>query len=66
MVVDLGAGAEFLPRGRRGPLIGVRAGYLAAAFGSEWDAYGHTVVGGPEASIAGPYARVTVGWAWRR
>ncbi|WP_420125138.1 hypothetical protein [Longimicrobium sp.] len=66
VVVDLGAGAEFLPRGRRGPLIGVRAGYLAAAFGSEWDAYEHTVVGGPEASIAGPYARVTVGWAWRR
>lgn len=66
MVVDLGAGAEFLPAGRRGPLIGLRAGYLAANFGAEWDAYEHTVVGGPEASIAGPYARVTVGWAWRR
>ena len=66
VVVDLGAGAEFLPRGRRGPLIGVRAGYLAASFGSEWDAYEHTVVGGPEASITGPYVRMTVGWAWRR
>ncbi|HEX5869055.1 MAG TPA: outer membrane beta-barrel protein, partial [Longimicrobium sp.] len=47
-VVDLGAGAEFLPHGRRGPLIGVRAGYLAASFGSEWDAYEHAVIGGPE------------------
>ena len=66
MVVDLGAGAEFLPRGRRGPLIGVRAGYLAASFDSAWDAYEHTVAGGPQASITGPYLRVTVGWGWRR
>lgn len=66
MVVDLGAGAEFLPRGRLGPLIGVRAGYLKASFGSGWDAYEHTVVGGPEASITGPYVRMTAGWAWRR
>lgn len=66
LVVDLGAGAEFLPGGRGGPLIGLRAGYLAASFGSEWDAYEHTVTGGPEASIAGPYLRMTVGWAWTR
>lgn len=66
LVVDLGAGAEFLPRGRRGPLIGLRAGYLAASFDADWDAYEHTAVGGPDASISGPYARVTVGWAWRR
>lgn len=66
VVVDLGAGAEFLPRGRRGPLIGVRAGYLAASFGREWDAYEHTVAGGPQASIAGPYLRMTLGWGWRR
>lgn len=66
MVVDLGAGAEFLPRGRRGPLIGIRAGYLKASFDSAWNAYERTVVGGPEASISGPYIRMTVGWAWRR
>lgn len=66
LVVDLGAGAEFLPRGRGGPLVGVRAGYLNASFDSAWDAYEHTVVGGPQASITGPYARVTVGWTWRR
>lgn len=67
MVVDLGAGAEFLPGGPGGPLIGLRAGYLAVPFNPDWvTSYGHPVRGGPEASIAGPYVRVTVGWAWRR
>ncbi len=66
MVVDLGAGAELLPLGRRGPLVGVRAGYLKASFGPHWNAYEHTAVGGPEASITGPYLRMVVGWAWRR
>lgn len=66
MVVDLGAGAEFLPAGRRGPLIGLRVGYLAASFDAPWDSYEHTVTGGPDASIAGPYLRMTIGWAWRR
>jgi Outer membrane protein beta-barrel domain len=66
MVVDLGAGAEFLPRGRGGPLIGVRVGYLAASFDSDWYSFEHAVTGGPDASISGPYLRMTVGWAWRR
>jgi hypothetical protein len=66
VVFDLGAGAEILPGGRRGPLIGVRAGYLAAPFSSDWDAYELTATGGPDSSISGPYARLTVGWAWRR
>ena len=66
LVVDVGAGAEFLPRGRRGPLIGLRAGYLAGPFTSDWDTNEHTVIGGPEASISGPYLRMTIGWAWRR
>ena len=67
MVVDLGAGAELLPGGRRGPLIGLRAGYLALPFNPDWvTSYGHPVRGSPEASIAGLYVRVTVGWAWRR
>ncbi len=65
-VLDLGAGAEFLPRGRGGPVIGLRAGYLAASFTGPWDSYERTAIGGPDASISGPYARVTVGWAWRR
>lgn len=67
MVVDLGAGAEFLPRGAGGLLIGLRAGYLAAPFDPDWvTSYGRPVRGGPEASIAGPYLRLTVGLAWRR
>lgn len=67
MVVDLGAGAEFLPSGPGGPLVGLRAGYLALPFDPDWvTSYGHPVRGGPDASIAGPYVRVTVGWAWRR
>ncbi len=50
VVVDLGAGAELLPGGRgRGPLIGVRFGYLAALFGSEsnWQLYEYTAKDGP-------------------
>lgn len=67
VVVDLGAGAEFLPRGR-GLLVGVRLGYLAASFGSNtsWQLYEQTATGGPPATIAGPYLRVVVGGAWRR
>lgn len=69
VVVDLGAGAELLPGGRgRGPLIGVRLGYLLARFGSEsnWQLYEYTASGGPPATIAGPYVRVVVGGGWRR
>lgn len=69
LVVDLGAGAELLPAGRgRGPLIGLRLGYLAARFGSgsNWQLHERTARGGPAASIAGPYVRVVVGGAWRR
>lgn len=66
VVVDVGAGAEFLPHGRRGPLIGLRAGYLMGPLASAWGSDERTVIGGPDASISGPYLRVTVGWAWRR
>ena len=66
LVLDLGAGAEFLPAGRHGLLIGLRAGWLTGPFTSTWENYENTVRGGPDASISGPYARVTVGWAWRR
>ena len=66
LVLDLGAGAEFIPAGRHGPMIGVRVGYLTGPFTSNWEMYEHSVSGGPDASIAGPYARVVVGWAWSR
>ena len=66
LVADLGIGAEFLPRDRSGLLIGVRAGYLAGPASSEWESPDFEVAGGPDASIAGPYARITLGWAWRK
>ena len=67
-VVDIGAGAEFLPSGRGGGLlIGLRLGYLAAPFDTSWD-YLHEreAGGGPDATISGPYFRVVIGGAWRR
>ena len=66
LVVDLGAGAELLPRDRSGFTIGVRAGWLTGPFTDRWEMYEHEVRGGPDASLGGPYARVTFGWAWTR
>ncbi|HEX2219348.1 MAG TPA: outer membrane beta-barrel protein [Gemmatimonadales bacterium] len=69
VVADLGAGAELLPGGRgRGPLIGLRVGYLVAGFGSatNWQLYEYTASDGPSATIAGPYVRVVVGVGWGR
>lgn len=65
-VIDLGIGAEFLPKG--GLLLGIRAGYLAASFGDDnnWWLQNGTATNGPEASIAGPYVRFTLGGAWKR
>ena len=68
-VVDFGAGLEFFPRGRAsGALIGVRLGYLLASFGSEssWQLTDGAALGGPSASITGPYVRVLLGGAWTR
>ena len=69
LVVDLGIGAELLPSGQgRGPMIGLRLGYLAAQFGSasNWQLYDRVASNGPPATIAGPYVRVVIGGAWRR
>ena len=71
VVVDLGAGLELLPGGRgRGPMIGLRFGYLANPFTTGWklDGTGEGIpaTGGPAATIAGPYLRVVVGAGRRR
>jgi hypothetical protein len=69
LVMDLGAGAELLPRrSGRGLVLGIRAGYLVTSFGSSsnWQMYEQTAAGGPAATIAGPYIRVTIGGAWAR
>ena len=65
-VVDLGAGAEFLPGGwGRGLMVGLRLGYVAAPFASDWRIHEREVTGGPGTSIGGPYIRATVGIARR-
>ncbi len=64
MAVDLGAGAELLlgRRGANGPLLGLRVGYLATPFDRGWTLDGRSVSGAPAATVAGPYARVVIGW----
>lgn len=66
-VVDLGAGAEFLPsRNGRGTLIGVRFGYVFAPSPTSWQMNHCAVSDGPAATIAGPYIRMVIGaGGWR-
>ena len=67
-VIDLGFGAEIVPKDRGGAVIGLRAGYLMSSFGSssDWWLQNGTATGGPEASISGVYLRMTLGGAWKR
>ena len=61
-LLDLGAGADFLPGGwARGLVIGVRLCYLAAPSGSGWGLYERDARGGPAATFTGPYFRVVLG-----
>ncbi len=68
LAVDVGAGAELLLGSRRGrrPLVGVRLGYLAMPSRTNWRLDDRPVSGGPAATLAGPYVRVTVGTGRRR
>ncbi len=67
VIADLGIGAELTSdRNGRAAMIGVRVGYLAASKSTNWWLNEHEVSGGPEASIAGAYVRVTVGVVRRR
>lgn len=67
MVVDFGAGAEIaLSRRGAGPLVGVRLGYLVTPFDQGWTRDGRSVSGAPEATVAGPYVRVIIGWRKER
>jgi hypothetical protein len=64
VLADISVGVELLARQQgRGPMIGVRAGYVAAPASSEWNVGHIPVRNGPRASIAGPYLRVTLGTA---
>ena len=67
MVMDLGAGAELeLRRNARGPVIGLRAGYVATPFDQGWTFEGAPVTGAPSATVAGPYVRMMLGWRRER
>lgn len=67
MVLDLGAGAEYLLHARAGgPLLGLRLGYVATPFDQGWTRDGRTVTGAPRATVAGPYARIVIGWRRQR
>ena len=67
VVVDLGAGGEFLLRARgSGVLLGVRLGYLAAPSSNDWRLYSYFISDGPAATLAGPYIRALIGVAWKR
>ena len=66
-LVDLGVGVELLARATgRGPMLGLRVGYLAMPSTTEWQLRERPVTGGPEASLAGPYVRVMIGTGRRR
>lgn len=63
LVVDLGATLEFVPGdpAGRGPVLGLRTGYLAGSLLSEWSTAGRPISDAPEASLSGPYLRILVG-----
>jgi hypothetical protein len=67
MVVDFGVGAEVvLSRRGNGPLVGLRLGYLATPFDQGWTRDGRSVSGAPDATVAGPYVRMVIGWRRER
>lgn len=64
LLVSLGAGAEyrFLGAPNNGGLqVGLRAGYVWAPSGAEWELDGESLAGGPDATLSGPYVRIHVG-----
>jgi opacity protein-like surface antigen len=68
LVYSLGAGADYLVTrtgASRGVVFGVRAGLLASPNRTSWTRDGDTVVAGPDAAFAGPFARFVVGFGGR-
>ena len=68
MVMDLGAAAElsFRSVSLSGPVIGLRFGYVTTPFDQGWTVDGRSVTGAPRATVAGPYARLMLGWRRER
>ena len=61
LLVQIGAGAEYPLQSDGGLRIGLRAGYLLTAFSSDWTINDQSIGGGPDATLGGPFVRLTIG-----
>lgn len=64
LLLSLGAGVnyQFHPPGESGGLrVGLRAGYVLSPYTSSWQIDESTLSNGPDASLAGPFVRLTIG-----
>jgi hypothetical protein len=64
LLVSLGAGLEYQfsgPEERGGFRLGLRAGYMLSPLESEWQLDDTTLSGGPDATLQGPFIRLTIG-----
>ncbi len=61
-LVSLGGGLEYrFGDAEGGFLLGLRAGYLLAPYRSDWHLGDEVLGDGPDASLAGPFVRLTIG-----
>ncbi len=64
VLVSLGGGLEYqfgTPGEGRTARLGVRAGYMISALSSDWQLGNSSLAGGPDASMQGPFLRLTIG-----
>ncbi|MFB6273995.1 MAG: hypothetical protein ABEL51_13985 [Salinibacter sp.] len=64
LLVSLGGGLEYQfggPEEHGGLRLGLRAGYLVSALNSDWQINTTTLSGGPDATLQGPFIRLTIG-----
>ncbi|PSQ88166.1 MAG: hypothetical protein BRD30_07570 [Bacteroidetes bacterium QH_2_63_10] len=64
LLVSLGGGLEYRfgePDGDGGVLLGLRAGYVISALNSDWQLDEDALGGGPDATMQGPFIRLTIG-----
>lgn len=61
LTVSVGVGTEYpLRSDDEGPRLGLRAGYLFAPLSSDWTIDERSVGGGPDATLGGPFVRLTI------
>lgn len=64
LLVSLGGGLEYqfgTPGKGRSARLGLRAGYMVSALNSDWQLDENSLAGGPDASVQGPFVRLTIG-----